>query len=265
LDAAGDLVVGIFGGSGFYRFLDDVEEVAVDTPYGPPSAHIRLGEVEGVRVAFMPRHGDQHSLPPHRINYRANVWAMREVGVRRIVGPSACGSLKPELEPGTFVVCDQFVDRTRAREDTFYDGPQTTHVSAAEPYCPDLTRILADADPGIRVGGTVVVIQGPRFSTRAESRWFAAAGWDVVNMTQYPEAWLARELELCYVNLMLVTDYDAGLEGMPDVPPVSADMAFEVFSQNLDRLRALLFRAVPKIGPQPECVCASALGSAIVH
>ena len=265
MDAAGDLVVGIFGGSGFYRFLDDVEEVAVDTPYGPPSAHIRLGEVEGVRVAFMPRHGDQHSLPPHRINYRANVWAMREVGVRRIVGPSACGSLKPELEPGTFVVCDQFVDRTSGREDTFYDGPQTTHVSAAEPYCPDLTRILSDADPEIRVGGTVVVIQGPRFSTRAESRWFAAAGWDVVNMTQYPEAWLARELELCYVNLMLVTDYDAGLEGMPDVPPVSADMAFEVFSQNLDRLRALLFRAVPKIGPQPECVCASALASAIVH
>jgi 5'-methylthioadenosine phosphorylase len=265
LDAAGDLVVGIFGGSGFYRFLDDVEEVAVDTPYGPPSARIRLGEVEGVRVAFMPRHGDQHSLPPHRINYRANVWAMREVGVRRIVGPSACGSLKPELEPGTFVVCDQFVDRTSGREDTFYDGPQTTHVSAAEPYCPDLTRILSDADPEIRVGGTVVVIQGPRFSTRAESRWFAAAGWDVVNMTQYPEAWLARELELCYVNLMLVTDYDAGLEGMPDVPPVSADMAFEVFSQNLDRLRALLFRAVPKIGPQPECVCASALASAIVH
>jgi 5'-methylthioadenosine phosphorylase len=265
LDAAGDLVVGIFGGSGFYRFLDDVEEVAVDTPYGPPSAHIRLGKVEGVRVAFMPRHGDQHSLPPHRINYRANVWAMREVGVRRIVGPSACGSLKPELEPGTFVVCDQFVDRTSGREDTFYDGPQTTHVSAAEPYCPDLTRILSDADPEIRVGGTVVVIQGPRFSTRAESRWFAAAGWDVVNMTQYPEAWLARELELCYVNLMLVTDYDAGLEDMPEVPPVSADTAFEVFSQNLDRLRALLFRAVPKIGPQPECVCASALASAIVH
>jgi 5'-methylthioadenosine phosphorylase len=265
MDAARDLTVGIFGGSGFYRFLDDVDEVAVDTPYGPPSARIRLGELGGVRVAFMPRHGDEHTLPPHRINYRANVWAMREVGVTRIVGPSACGSLKPELEPGTFVVCDQFVDRTRGREDTFYDGPQTTHVSAADPYCPDLTRVLAEADPDVRVGGTVVVIQGPRFSTRAESRWFAAAGWDVVNMTQYPEAWLARELEVCYVNLMLVTDYDVGLEGMPDVPPVSADMAFEVFSQNLDRLRALLFRAVPRIGPQPECVCASALGSAVVH
>jgi 5'-methylthioadenosine phosphorylase len=264
LDAAGN-VVGVFGGSGFYRFLDDVEEVAVDTPYGPPSARIRLGEIEGAKVAFMPRHGDDHTLPPHRINYRANVWAMKQVGVRRIIGPSACGSLKPELEPGTFVVCDQFVDRTRGREDTFYDGPQTTHVSAADPYCPDLARVIAGADEDVVRGGTVVVIQGPRFSTRAESRWFASAGWEVVNMTQYPEAWLARELELCYVNLMLVTDYDVGLEGMPHVEPVSADAAFEVFRANLDRLRALLFRAIPRIGPQPDCVCASALGSAIVH
>jgi 5'-methylthioadenosine phosphorylase len=263
LDAGQRELVGVFGGSGLYRFLDEVEEVAVDTPYGPPSARIRIGEIDGAGVAFMPRHGDEHMLPPHRINYRANVWAMKQVGVRRIVGPSACGSLKPELEPGTFVVCDQFVDRTRMREDTFYDGPQTTHVSAADPYCPDLARIFADE--GVTQGGTVVVVQGPRFSTRAESRWFSAAGWDVVNMTQYPEAWLARELELCYVNLMLVTDYDVGLEGMPDVPPVSADAAFEVFQQNLDRLRALLFRAIPKIGPQPDCVCASALSSAIVH
>jgi 5'-methylthioadenosine phosphorylase len=265
LDAGQRELVGVFGGSGFYRFLDDVEEVAVDTPYGPPSARIRIGDIEGTGVAFMPRHGDEHTLPPHRINYRANVWAMREVGVRRIIGPSACGSLQPGLEPGTFVVCDQFVDRTRTREDTFYDGPQTTHVSAADPYCPDLSRILGEADEGVVMGGTAVVIQGPRFSSRAESRWFSAAGWDVVNMTQYPEAWLARELELCYANLMLVTDYDVGLEGMPDVPPVSADAAFEVFQQNLDRLRALLFRAIPRIGPQPDCVCASALSSAIVH
>jgi 5'-methylthioadenosine phosphorylase len=265
LDASRDLV-GIFGGSGFYRFLDDVEEVAVDTPYGPPSARIRMGEIDGRAVAFMPRHGDEHMLPPHRINYRANVWAMRQVGVRRIVGPSACGSLRPDLRPGAFVLCDQFVDRTSMREDTFYDGPQTTHVSAADPYCPDLRRILAGAarDEGIEVieGGAVVVIQGPRFSTRAESRWFSEAGWDVVNMTQYPEAWLARELELCYAGVMLVTDYDVGVEG---TPPVSAESAFAVFAENLDRLRALLFRAVPRIGPQPGDVCASALASAIVH
>jgi 5'-methylthioadenosine phosphorylase len=261
--------VGIFGGSGFYRFLDEVEEVAVATPYGPPSAHIRIGEIEGTRVAFMPRHGDEHELPPHRINYRANIWAMREVGARRIIGPSACGSLKPELRPGTFVIADQFVDRTRGREDTFYDGPQTTHVAAADPYCPDLRRTLLEAARELDIplvdSGTVVVIQGPRFSTRAESRWFAAANWDVVNMTQYPEAWLARELELCYASVCLVTDYDVGLEGMPGVEPVSADAAFRVFAENLDRLRALLFRAVPRTGPQPDDICASALSSAIVH
>ena len=263
------MTVGIFGGSGLYRLLDDVEEVALDTPYGPPSARVRIGAIEGTRVAFMPRHGDEHTLPPHRINFRANLWAMKQVGATRIIGPSACGSLKPELEPGTFVLCDQFVDRTRGREDTFYDGPQATHVSAADPYCPDLRRTLAECarELGIPVveRGTVVVIQGPRFSTRAESRWFAQAGWDVVNMTQYPEAWLARELELCYANVSLVTDYDVGLEGMPDVPPVSVEAAIRVFSENLDRLRALLFRAVPKVGPQPDDLCATALSSAVVH
>src|SRR5215210_4771024 len=263
------LVIGIFGGSGFYSLLDDMTEVPVATPYGPPSAPVRVGTVEGTEVAFMPRHGDEHTLPPHRINYRANIWAMKEVGVDRIIGPSACGSLKAEIEPGTFVICDQFVDRTAARESTFYDGPQTTHVSAADPYCPSLRATLAECarEEGIPVveGGTVVVIEGPRFSTRAESRWFAASGFDVVNMTQYPEAWLARELALCYANVSLVTDYDVGLEGMPDVEPVSADTAFRVFADNLDRLRALLFRAVPKIGPQPDDICASALDSAIVH
>ena len=260
--------VGIFGGSGFYRFLDDVEEEAVDTPYGPPSARIRIGEVDGTRVAFMPRHGDEHTLPPHRINYRANVWAMKQVGATRLIGPSACGSLKPELEPGTFVLCDQFVDRTMGRENTFYDGPQTTHVSAAVPYCPGLSATLLECarelDIPVVGSGTVVVIQGPRFSTRAEARWFAQAGWDVVNMTQYPEAWLARELELCYANVSLVTDYDVGLEGMPDVAPVSAEAAFAVFEENLERLRSLLFAAMPRVGPQPEDACSTALQSAIV-
>jgi 5'-methylthioadenosine phosphorylase len=262
-------VIGVFGGSGFYRLLDDVEDVPVATPYGPPSAPVRIGRIEGVEVAFMPRHGDEHTLPPHRINYRANVWAMREVGVRRIIGPSACGSLKPELGPGTFVICDQFVDRTQARESTFYDGPQTTHVSAADPYCHDLSDILATSAGALDIpvvrGGTVVVIEGPRFSTRAESRWFSASGFDLVNMTQYPEAWLARELELCYANVSLVTDYDVGLEGMPHVEPVSTDVAIAVFAENLDRLQALLFHAVPRIGPQPEDACATALTSAIVR
>jgi 5'-methylthioadenosine phosphorylase len=259
-------VIGVFGGTGFYSFLDDIEEVPVATPYGPPSAPVRIGRVEGAEVAFMPRHGDEHTLPPHRINYRANVWAMQEVGVKRIVAPAACGSLKPELTPGTFVICDQFFDRTQARESTFYDGPQTTHVSAADPFCADLGEILAtsaaELDIPVVRGGTVIVIQGPRFSTRAESRWFADSGFDVVNMTQYPECWLARELELCYAGIALVTDYDVGLEG---APPVTTEVALAAFEENLHRLRDLLFRAIPRIGPQPEDACATALRSAIVR
>ncbi|MDX6512776.1 MAG: 5-methylthioadenosine phosphorylase, partial [Gaiellaceae bacterium] len=186
--------VGVFGGSGFYEFLDDVEEVEVDTPYGNPSAPFVLGDVGGRRVAFLPRHGRRHELPPAQIPYRANVWAMRELGVRRIIGPNASGALKAELELGEFVVCDQFVDRTWGRGDTFYEGPETTHVSAADPYCPDLRRVLVEtaSELGIKArdGGTVVVIQGPRFSTRVESKWFAAVGFDMINMTAYPEGYL---------------------------------------------------------------------------
>jgi 5'-methylthioadenosine phosphorylase len=259
-------VIGVFGGTGFYSFLDDIEEVPVATPYGPPSAPVRIGRVEGAEVAFMPRHGDEHTLPPHRINYRANVWAMQEVGVKRIVAPAACGSLKPELTPGTFVICDQFFDRTQGRESTFYDGPQTTHVSASDPFCADLGEILAasaeELDIPVARGGTVVVVQGPRFSTRAESRWFADSGFDVINMTQYPECWLARELELCYAGIALVTDYDVGLEG---TPPVTTELALAAFEENLHRLRDLLFCAIPRIGPQPEDACATALRSAIVR
>ncbi len=262
-------MIGIFGGSGFYRLLDDIDEMPLATPYGPPSAPVRIGRMDGVEVAFMPRHGDEHTLPPHRINYRANLWAMKEVGAQRIIGPCAAGSLRPELEPGTFVICDQFVDRTSIREATFYDGPQTTHVSAADPYCADLSAVLATAarEEGVPVveGGTVVVVEGPRFSTRAESRWYTAAGFDVVNMTQYPECWLARELELCYATVALVTDYDVGLEGMPSVEPVSAEGAFGVFQDNLERLRAVIRRALPRIGPQPQDACATALSSAMVH
>ena len=213
----------------------------------------------------MPRHGDKHQFPPHKVNFRANVWAMKEIGVRRIVGPSACGSLQPDIPPGTFVVCDQFIDRTSGRADTFYDGPQTTHVAGADPYCPDLSRILCEAaraeEIPVRERGRVVVIQGPRFSTRAESHWFSTFA-DVINMTQYPEAWLARELELCYANVSLVTDWDAGVGG---VEPVTAEMAIRVFNENLGKLRALLIRAAPQIGPQPDDICASALSSAVIH
>ena len=255
--------IGVFGGSGFYSFLEDVEEVAIDTPYGKPSAPLFVGEIGGKRVAFMPRHGVKHELPPAQIPYRANLWAMKEAGVKRIIGPCASGALKAELELGEFVVCDQFVDRTWARGDTFYEGPQTTHVSAADPYCPDLRRILVDTarELGIKVrdGGTVVVIQGPRFSTRAESRWFAQMGWDMINMTAYPEGYLARELELCYANISMVTDHDVGVEGGA---PVTHEKVVQVFTQNNERLRELLFAAIPKIGGQPDDICANALQGA---
>jgi 5'-methylthioadenosine phosphorylase len=255
--------VGVFGGSGFYSFLPDVDEVEVATPYGAPSAPVTIGEVGGKRVAFLPRHGVHHELPPAQINYRANVWAMKELGVRRIIGPNASGALKAELELGEFVVCDQFVDRTHGRNDTFYEGPETTHVSAADPYCPELRGILVETarELGIPVrdGGTVVVVQGPRFSTRAESKWFQDAGWDVINMTAYPEGYLARELELCYANISMVTDHDVGVEG---AAPVSHHQVIDVFNRNNEKLRELLFAAIPKIGPQPRDVCATALAAA---
>ena len=255
--------IGVFGGSGFYSLLEDVEEVAVDTPYGPPSAPVTIGDIGGKRVAFLPRHGRSHELPPGQINYRANVWAMKEVGVRRIIGPNASGALKADLELGEFVVCDQFVDRTYGRKDTFYEGPETTHVSAADPFCPGLRTILVETagELGIAVrdGGTVVVINGPRFSTRAESRWFQDAGWDTINMTAYPEGYLARELELCYANISMVTDHDVGVEG---APPVSHHDVLSVFNENNEKLRALLLAAVPKIRPQPEDICSTALEGA---
>jgi 5'-methylthioadenosine phosphorylase len=255
--------IGIFGGSGFYTFLEPVEEVELDTPYGKPSAPVAIAELAGKRVAFIPRHGRRHELPPHRIPYRANIWALRELGVRRVLGPCASGALRPELELGSFVVCDQLVDRTSGRADTFYDGPETTHVSAADPFCADLRGLLVRTarELGIPVvdGGTVVVIQGPRFSTRAESRWFQESGFDAINMTAYPEAILARELELCYATVAMVTDHDVGARG---AEPVSAETVAKVFAQNNERLRELLLAVVPKVGAQPQDACATALAGA---
>jgi 5'-methylthioadenosine phosphorylase len=257
--------IGVFGGSGFYELLDDVEEVPVETPYGLPSAPPVIGEVGGKRVAFMPRHGRKHELPPAQINFRANVWALKELGVRRIIGPCASGALRADLALGEFVVCDQFVDRTTGRPDTFYEGPETTHVSPADPYCADLRGVLVDTarelGVPVRDGGTVVVIQGPRFSTRAESEWFQRMEWDVINMTAYPEGYLARELELCYANISMVTDHDVGVGG---AEPVSHETVLRVFTENNERLRELLFAAIPKIGPQPDDACATALDGARV-
>ena len=260
--------VGIFGGSGFYELLDDAREVKVDTPYGEPSAPIVIGDVGGRAVGFMPRHGRDHELPPHRINYRANLWAMSQLGATDVVLPCAAGSLQPTVAPGDFVIADQVVDRTRGRIDTFYDGPQTTHVSFADPYDEEMrqTAIATARRLGITVHerGTIVVIQGPRFSTKAESRWFSAMGWEVINMTQYPEVILARELQMAAVNISLITDYDVGLTDDPDVPPVSHEAVIEVFEANNARLRELLFAMVPELPLSPDRPALSALRGARV-
>ena len=257
--------VGVFGGSGFYSFLEGVEETEVETPYGSPSAPVAVGEIGGRRVAFLPRHGPKHQLPPHRVPYRANVWAMKELGVSRIIGPCAAGSLKAEVKPGQFVVCDQLVDRTWGRDDTFYDGPETTHIAFADPYCPEMRRTAIEQGRAqgleLHERGTVVVVQGPRFSTRSESAFYQAQGWEVVNMTQYPEAALARELELCYLNISLITDYDVGVEG-EDVAPVSHEQVIKVFEGNNAKLRDLLFRIVPALPAERACPCATALEGA---
>ncbi len=261
--------VGVFGGSGFYTLMEGpVEQVSVQTPYGAPSDAITVGRIGDVRVAFLPRHGPHHRLPPHVINYRANLWAMAHLGVSRLIAPTAAGSLQPHIKPGEFVVCDQFVDRTYAREQTFFDGPRVVHISSADPYCPDLRA--QSIDVGRRLGitvherGTVVVIQGPRFSTRAECQWFSRQGWEVVNMTQYPEVALARELAMCYVNIALITDYDAGLEGEDGIEPVSVAEVVQVMHANNERVRQLIQELVPRLGGARTCACTHALENAVV-
>jgi len=234
--------IGVFGGSGFYSLLEDVREVKVDTPYGAPSDSVTLARVAGRKVAFLPRHGRQHTIPPHGINYRANVWAMRALGVQAIISPCAAGSLQKEVEPGHFVVCNQFVDRTSGRKDTFYDGPIVTHVSAAEIYDPVLRKLAVDTVRAHGIvchdGGTVVVIQGPRFSSKAESKWFHDAGWEVINMTQYPEAYLCHELGMGVVNISLITDYDSGVHAGAEA--VNAHDVLEVFKSNSEKIKAVV-------------------------
>jgi 5'-methylthioadenosine phosphorylase len=255
--------IGVFGGSGFYSFVDGLTEHTVSTPYGSPSAPIAIGELGGRRIAFLPRHGPHHEFPPHSINYRANMWAFKELGVTRVLAPCAAGSLQPDIHPGDVVVCDQLIDRTSGRPETYYDGPLSVHVSFADPYCAQLRPLAIKACVSARMdvhdGGTVVVIQGPRFATRAESSFYQDQGWDVINMTQFPEAYLARELEMCYVNLSLITDYDVGVEGRPEVAPVTMEEALRVFAENTGRLRQALFELLELVPPERDCSCGDAL------
>jgi 5'-methylthioadenosine phosphorylase len=257
--------IGVFGGSGFYTFGADSETVELDTPFGAPSAPVTIATVGDRRVAFIPRHGREHEYVPARVPARANLWAMRMLGVRQVIGPCAAGSLARDIHPGDFVVLDQLVDRTWGRADTFYDAGDAHHVSFADPYCPVVGRAVVGAGEraGVRMhpSGTVVVIPGPRFSTRAESRFYRAQGGHVINMTQYPEAYLARELGMHYAGIALITDYDTGVEDDPGVEPVSQAQVFAFFDENLHRVRMLLDECIPALPAEPEgCGCAAAVG-----
>ena len=250
--------VAVIGGSGLYALLEDAEEHDVSTPFGPPSDPITVATVGGRRTAFLPRHGRDHRFPPHRIPYRANLWALHSIGVRQILAPCAVGGLRPDLGPGAFVVPDQLIDRTTGRVQTFYDEG-AVHVNFADPYCAAgrLAVHKAAQQHGIAAhDGTMVVVEGPRFSTRAESRWFTSLGGAVVNMTGHPEAVLARELAVCYTAIALVTDLDAGVEGEHGV---TQEEVFRVFGENIERLRALLLDVIPTLPERPDDACQHAM------
>ena len=250
--------VAVIGGSGLYALLDDAEEHVVETPYGPPSDAITVATVQGRRVAFLPRHGKRHQFPPHRIPYRANLWALKELGVRQVLAPCAVGGLRPELGPGTFVVPDQLIDRTSGRVQTFFDEG-AVHVNFADPYCATgrelVEKTAAEHEISVKTG-TMIVVEGPRFSTRAESRWMTSMGGAVVNMTGHPEAVLARELALCYTSIALVTDLDAGVEGDHGV---TQEEVFRVFADNTDRRRAVLLDVIPRLPESPDDPCQHSL------
>jgi 5'-methylthioadenosine phosphorylase len=251
--ASADLV-GVVGGSGFYSLVDDAEEHRVDTPYGPPSAPITVGLLSGRRVAFLPRHGADHRFAPHIVPYRANLWALRSLGARQMVSLSAVGSLTLSLPTGTLVVPDQIVDRTHGRAHTFFgDGQGVGHVSFADPYCPRGRAAGVGSGQPVTDGGTLVVVNGPRFSSRAESQEFQRNGWSIIGMTAMPEAGLARELALCYSTLALVTDLDAGVEAGEGVTHAEV---LESFAANLPRLRDLLVATVAALpAEQGDCTC----------
>ncbi len=247
----------MIGGSGFYSFLTDPQEVIVDTPYGAPSTAVSVGEVAGRPVAFLPRHGAGHELPPHRINYRANLWALRSLGVRQVLAPCAVGGLRPDVAPGDVVVPDQLVDRTSGRVQSYVESG-AVHVPFADPYCARLSRAVvaagAAAGDAVTAGGTMVVVEGPRFSTRAESQHYAAQGWSLINMTGHPEAVLARELTMCYSAVALVTDMDAGVE---EGAGVGQEEVFAMFARNIERLKSLLVDTLADLPDPAGCSCAT--------
>ncbi len=257
--------IGIIGGSGFYSLLENAEEVDVDTDYGKPSGKIPIGKINGRDVAFLPRHGSKHSIPPHKVPYRANIQALYDLGVRRIIATNATGSLNPEFKVGQIVAFDQFANFTNGRTDTFFED-SVAHVGMADPYCNELRSVATKAATGksldYRDRGSVLVINGPRFSTRAESLFFSKQGFDLINMTQYPEAALARERCMCYLALGIVTDYDVGLEGRAEIKPVSHSEVVATFGKNIANVKWLVSEMVKDMPESRACSCANALDGA---
>jgi 5'-methylthioadenosine phosphorylase len=249
-------MLGIFGGSGFYELLQNPEELDIDTPYGQPSDKLMKGELFGRNVVFLPRHGRGHKIPPHQINYRANLWAMKEAGAAKILAPSAMGSLRREIAPGTFVICDSYIDRTRGREDTFFHGPEVRHMTSVDPYCRCLRKQILSACAKVGAptvdGGTLAVINGPRFSTIPESKWFASLGASVIGMTGYPEAVLANELGICYATIGLITDYDACFHNDAGLAASSAQEILATFNKNLENVKKVIFEII-KNADMSEC------------
>jgi 5'-methylthioadenosine phosphorylase len=257
--------IGIIGGTGLYdpKLLRHVEEVKVRTPYGAPSDSIAIGELEGRRVAFLPRHSRKHTIRPTDVNSRANIFALKKLGVQRILAPSTVGSLREEFKPGDVVFVDQFIDRTTRREQSFYTGKQVCHVSVAEPMCPELRRTLIEAASVLNVRahdtGMYVCIEGPRFSTKAESNLFRMWGADVVGMTLVPECVLAREAEICYCSIATVTDYDVWKDEY-----VSVDVVLKTMKANVEKVKNIIAKAIPNIRKERRCECKDALKKALV-
>ena len=259
--------LGVFGGSGLYRVeeLQDVEERRIETPYGAPSDAVVLGKLAGTPVAFLARHGRGHRISPTEINYRANVWAMKSLGVEFVLSASAVGSLDGTVEPLHVVVPDQFIDRTRHRADTFFENGVVAHVSLADPFCAELSRLAAEgaraAGAVVHEGGVYVCMEGPQFSTRAESLMYRALGGRVIGMTNMQEARLCREAELCYATLALVTDFDCW---KTDEAPVSVDVVVERLKVNAAHAKAAIAYVAPRLPASRNCACARALETAVI-
>ena len=255
--------IGIFGGTGIYDsgLLNDSKEITIETPYGKTSDSITVGEFNGRKIAFMPRHGKKHTIPPHLINFRANIWAFKELGVKRIIAPSAVGSLKEDFQPGHFALPSQFIDFTKSRKGTFSENGRVIHISVADPFCPELQNVVLDAvkDQEIEIHKdcTYVCIEGPRFSTKAESKFFRTTGADIIGMTLVPECQLAREAQICYVSISTITDYDVWAE-----KPVTAKEVMETLAKNVEMTKKILTIVINQIPEQKSCSCERALEEA---